>query len=325
MTIVTFTVAPSMIELGDTANLSWVVTGSDTSVNIDNGIGDVSLTGNRIISPTETTTYKLTATNGTSTKEVTTQIIVILNISEENNSECTPSIAFNKQINPRQLMVVRADTGLQWNSFNIVGAANPGGSVDAGDVITLGSGNNTISITHIATNTLIGTFTWVDSSSNRIAIIDTTMGTIKVLLYEDKMLITTANFVKLANNGFYNGLVFHRVIDNFMIQTGAFLPDGTQKSSPYGNIQFETSNLKHVDGAISMASTGAKVGGSAQFFICDGAQSGLDGKYAVFGKVTEGMEIVREISSVQTTTKFGSYNDWPVNDVIINSITIISS
>jgi cyclophilin family peptidyl-prolyl cis-trans isomerase len=109
-----------------------------------------------------------------------------------------------------------------------------------------------------------------------------------------------------------------------MIQTGGFLPDGTPQSSLYGNIQFETSDAKHVDGAISMASTGAKVGGSAQFFICDGAQSGLDDNYAVFGKVIEGMGVVREISSVQTTTKFTSYSDWPVNDIIINNIEIFN-
>ena len=92
-------------------------------------------------------------------------------------------------------------------------------------------------------------------STNPIAIIDTSMGIIKVELYEDKMPITTENFIKLAKDGFYNGMIFHRIKANFMIQTGGYLPDGSQKSSPYGNIQFETSDVKHVDGAISMAST----------------------------------------------------------------------
>jgi len=87
MTIVTFTVTPSIIEAGSTANLSWVVTGSDTIVNIDNGIGKVGLIGNRIITPSETTTYKLTATNGTSTKDATTQIIVTSNTNEENDNK----------------------------------------------------------------------------------------------------------------------------------------------------------------------------------------------------------------------------------------------
>ena len=76
MIIVSFNVDPSMIEVGESANLSWVVTGTDTTLTIDNGIGNVGLTGSRIIMPTETTTYTLTATNSTSTKTATTQIIV---------------------------------------------------------------------------------------------------------------------------------------------------------------------------------------------------------------------------------------------------------
>jgi cyclophilin family peptidyl-prolyl cis-trans isomerase len=158
--------------------------------------------------------------------------------------------------------------------------------------------------------------------ANPTAVIATTMGTIKVELYTTKMPITTANFIKLVNNGFYNGLVFHRVIAKFMIQTGGLYPNGTQKSSPYGNIAFETSDVKHVDGAISMASTGAKVGGSAQFFICDGAQTSLDGSYAAFGIVTDGMDVVRAIAAVPTTTKYTNYENWPITDVIISSITI---
>ena len=160
-----------------------------------------------------------------------------------------------------------------------------------------------------------------NTSVNPIAVINTTMGTIKIELYEDKMPITTANFIKLANDGFYNGMIFHRIGANFMIQTGGFLPDGTQKSSPYGNIQFETSDVKHVDGAISMASTGAKVGGSAQFFICDGAQSFLDGNYAVFGVTIEGIDIVRTIAA-QPHADSGDGTGKPTTDIIINSITI---
>ncbi len=159
------------------------------------------------------------------------------------------------------------------------------------------------------------------ASGNPIAIIDTSMGTIKVELYEDKMPITTANFIKLVNDGFYNGMIFHRIGENFMIQTGAYLPDGTQKSSPYGNIQYENSDVKHVDGAISMASTGAKVGGSAQFFICDGAQPNLDGNYAAFGVTIEGIDVVRAIAA-QPHSDFGDDTGKPTTDIIINSITI---
>jgi peptidyl-prolyl cis-trans isomerase B (cyclophilin B) len=160
-----------------------------------------------------------------------------------------------------------------------------------------------------------------------IAVIDTTMGTIKVELYTDKMPITTANFIKLANNGFYSGLVFHRVMNNFMIQGGGFYSNGTQKQDPYGAIKLETSpDVLHVDGAISMARLSTPVdSATSQFFICDGAQTSLDGQYAAFGKVTEGMDVVRAIAAVPTTTKYTSYENWPVDDVIINSITIEST
>ena len=104
------------------------------------------------------------------------------------------------------------------------------------------------------------------TAENPIAVFATSLGTFKVELFKDQMPITVNNFVKLVNDGFYNGLVFHRIGDNFMIQGGGYYPNGTRKSSPYGNIAFETSNVKHVDGAISMASTGAKVGGSSRIF-----------------------------------------------------------
>lgn len=167
------------------------------------------------------------------------------------------------------------------------------------------------------------------TSGNRFAVIDTTMGTIKVELYEDKAPITTANFIKLANAGFYDDLVFHRVIANFMIQSGGFSSDGAQKTDPYGPIKLETnSDLKHDDGAISMARQGQEMTDSnyfntatSQFFICDRAQHSLDNYYAVFGKVVDGMDVVRAIASVDTTTKYGM-QDWPTIDVKINSITI---
>ena len=165
------------------------------------------------------------------------------------------------------------------------------------------------------------------ATGNPIAVIATTMGTIQVELYTDKMPTTTANFIKLANDGFYSGLVFHRVIDNFMIQGGGFYPNGTQKQDPYGTIKLETSpDVLHVDGAISMARLSSPVdSATSQFFICDGAQTSLDGQYAAFGKVIDGMEVVRAIAALDpdhTTTKYGSNQNWPVDDVIINSITI---
>ena len=165
-----------------------------------------------------------------------------------------------------------------------------------------------------------------EKEKNPVAVIKTNMGTMKLELYEDKMPNTTKNFVRLANSGFYNGLVFHRVIKNFMIQGGGFYPNGTMKQSPYGPIKLETNpDVQHVDGAISMARTSDPNSATSQFFICDGAQHFLDGKYAAFGKVIDGMDVLRAIASVETTTKttpYGQMQDWPVNDVIIESITI---
>jgi cyclophilin family peptidyl-prolyl cis-trans isomerase len=162
---------------------------------------------------------------------------------------------------------------------------------------------------------------------NPVALFDTDYGTFKVELFQDKMPKTVDNFVKLVNDGFYNGVIFQRIKDDFMIQAGRETPDGTVKTSPYGNIQFETSDVSHVDGAISMASTAAQVGGSTEFFICDGAQTFLDGNYAAFGVVIEGMDVVRTIAaspndgSLEPNPGGGK----PLTDIVINNIIIIIS
>lgn len=167
-----------------------------------------------------------------------------------------------------------------------------------------------------------------EETSNPIAVIDTTMGTIKVELFEDLAPNTVENFVNLAEDGFYDGLVFHRVIQNFMIQGGGFNPDGTQKQSPYGAIDLEVHpDARHVDGAIAMARTNDPNSATSQFFINHGAQPNLEPGgvdqygYTVFGVTIEGLDIVSAIASVPTTQKYGM-DDWPVDDVIINSITI---
>jgi cyclophilin family peptidyl-prolyl cis-trans isomerase len=158
-----------------------------------------------------------------------------------------------------------------------------------------------------------------------VAVLNTSKGIIAVELYNDKMPITCSNFIKLANDAFYDGMIFHRVLDNFMIQAGKSFPDGSSKTSPYGNIQFEESDVKHVDGAISMASTGAGVGGSAEFFICDGAQSGLDGSYAAFGETIYGIDVVRDIADEPRDSSYGSAGGGkPNTDIIINHIIIVN-
>jgi cyclophilin family peptidyl-prolyl cis-trans isomerase len=136
------------------------------------------------------------------------------------------------------------------------------------------------------------------SDNSPVAVLETSLGTIKFKLYEDKAPITTANFIKLAESGFYDGLVFHRVVDNFVIQTGD--PLGTGMGGSAETIPLEAvEGLTHTDGAVGMARSQDPNSASSQFYICDGAQHGLDGNYAVFGRVVEGMEVVRAIASVK--------------------------
>lgn len=164
---------------------------------------------------------------------------------------------------------------------------------------------------------------YITSEQNPYAIIETSMGTIKIELYKDLVPNTVDNFIKLVKDNFYNGLVFHRVIDDFVIQGGGHYPNGTIKVSPYGPINLEIHpKAKHVDGAIGMARTSDPNSATSQFYICDGSQHQLDGEYAVFGKVTiESMRVLRNIAAVATTTKYGMPN-WPVDDVMIGSIVI---
>lgn len=153
-------------------------------------------------------------------------------------------------------------------------------------------------------------------SKNRIAEFTTNKGTFEVELFEDKAPITTKNFIDLSEKGFYDGLIFHRVIDGFMIQGGD--PNGNGTGGPGYTIPDEfDSALKHDDeGILSMANAGPNTGGS-QFFITLAATPWLDNHHAVFGKVIEGMDVVRDIGHTQT-----GYGDRPVHDVVIEKITI---
>nr|WP_290221594.1 peptidylprolyl isomerase [Trichocoleus desertorum] len=125
------------------------------------------------------------------------------------------------------------------------------------------------------------------------AIMETAKGTINLELFEQDAPNTVKNFVDLANKGFYDGLTFHRVISDFMIQGGC--PQGTGTGGPGYKIKCETAGNpnKHQAGSLSMAHAGKDTGGS-QFFICHSPQPHLDGKHTVFGK-TEDMEVVNAI------------------------------
>jgi peptidyl-prolyl cis-trans isomerase A (cyclophilin A) len=152
--------------------------------------------------------------------------------------------------------------------------------------------------------------------ANPIATFDTNHGTFKVELLEDSAPLTAKNFMDLTKDGFYNGVIFHRVIDGFMIQGGD--PTGTGRGGPGYTIKDEFArNLKHgSEGILSMANAGPNTGGS-QFFITLAATPWLDGKHAIFGKVVEGMDVVRKIGKVPTGP-----GDRPRENVVMNSVTV---
>ena len=147
-------------------------------------------------------------------------------------------------------------------------------------------------------------------------------GIIKLELYPDKAPITVANFERLVKNGFYNGLIFHRVISGFMIQGGDPLGNGMGGSDERIKGEFEMNGVKndisHVRGVISMARSMNFNSASSQFFIMHQDGLFLDGQYAAFGKVVEGIEVVDQIAGVATNRQ-----DKPLEDQRIKSITLI--
>ena len=146
-------------------------------------------------------------------------------------------------------------------------------------------------------------------------------GTMEVELNPSAAPITVENFVKLANKGFYNGLIFHRVINGFMIQGGC--PKGNGTGGPGYSIKGEfyangiNNPIRHVRGVISMARAMDPDSAGSQFFIMHKDAPHLDGQYAAFGKVIKGIEVVDAIASVET-----NYYDMPLNKIVIKSIKI---
>ena len=154
------------------------------------------------------------------------------------------------------------------------------------------------------------------AAERAVATFDTSMGTFKVELLTDVAPITTKNFIDLAKKGFYDGVIFHRVIDEFMIQGGD--PTGTGMGGPGYSIpdEFAPGLVHDKPGILSMANAGPNTGGS-QFFITLVPTPWLDGRHAIFGTVVEGMEIVSAIGKTETGA-----GDRPVVDVTIKTITI---
>jgi cyclophilin family peptidyl-prolyl cis-trans isomerase len=163
---------------------------------------------------------------------------------------------------------------------------------------------------------------------NPVAVMVTTMGTIKIELYEDTAPETAGNFILLAETGFYDGLIFHRVVPGFVIQGGGFEPDGTQRSAAM--LPWEDTGHKNNRYTIAMARSGdpnsQADSGSAtsQFFINLADNANLDSydyPYVVFGRVIEGQSVVDAIGALPTGTQHGM-GDWPDNPPVINSVTI---
>ncbi len=174
----------------------------------------------------------------------------------------------------------------------------------------------------------------ITNTMNRIAVLKTNKGSIEIELFEDQMPITTGNFVKLAEEKFYDGTKFHRVIDGFMIQGGDPNTKGENAASygtggPGYTVQdefVEGELLTNVRGTIAMANTGQPNSGGSQFFINTADNIGLDfnkepltSRHPVFGRVVKGMDVVDVISNVETGAR-----DLPVDPVIIESVTIVS-
>ena len=151
-------------------------------------------------------------------------------------------------------------------------------------------------------------------SSDDMVVMETNMGTIKIKLYTDKAPITTTNFRELVEKNFYNGIIFHRVIDGFMIQGGDPTGTGTGGSDNVIKDEFDPSLRHSKPGILSMANRGPNTG-TSQFFILLAPQPHLDDRHAVFGEVVEGMDVVEKIGKTQTGP-----GDKPVKDVVMEKV-----
>lgn len=148
-------------------------------------------------------------------------------------------------------------------------------------------------------------------------------GTIDAELYPDIAPITVENFLKLIGEGFFDGLIFHRVIAGFMIQGGGYDRFGVHHDAPSIKGEFKSNgfagnNLKHTRGVLSMARTSFPNSASSQFFIMHNDAPHLDGQYAGFGKVVSGIEAVDKIAAVRT-----DFSDKPLNDIVITHASVI--
>jgi cyclophilin family peptidyl-prolyl cis-trans isomerase len=161
----------------------------------------------------------------------------------------------------------------------------------------------------------------------QIAVLETNLGVIEIELNGAKAPKTVENFIAYVKEGFYDGLVFHRVIKGFVVQGGGFKPDGTWMSPTRDPVESEASNgLKNLRGTIAMARSSDPNSATSQFYINTVDNSDLDYPkpdgygYSVFGKVVKGMDVVDSIEAAQTgpkQTPYGAMDDWPMENIVI--------
>ena len=195
------------------------------------------------------------------------------------------------------------------------GTSNEGTSVNDG-----GTNNEVVSDEEVKPDEEVKDDVVISEELPMVTIVVKDMGTIKAELYPEIAPNTVKNFIELSNEGFYNGLTFHRVIKDFMIQGGD--PNGNGTGGPgysikgeFGNNGF-TNNLKHTEGVLSMARAGNPNSAGSQFFIMTKEAPHLDNEYAAFGKVIEGMDVVHKIETVEVN------GDKPVQIIEIESIEV---
>jgi len=151
---------------------------------------------------------------------------------------------------------------------------------------------------------------------------ETTKGDMIIGLFGKDTPVTVENFLSYVEEGFYDGLVFHRVIPGFVIQGGGFAPK-MEKKDTKAPIKLEIADgLKHEKGVLSMARTNVRDSGTSQFFVCLEEVPSLDNQYAVFGELLEGLDTLEEIGATPTTT-VGYFADVPKEDIIITKAVII--
>jgi peptidyl-prolyl cis-trans isomerase B (cyclophilin B) len=153
----------------------------------------------------------------------------------------------------------------------------------------------------------------IERDKNPIVVIETDLGNIELELFWDKTPKTAENFLRLTISGFYDGLTFHRVIPNFVVQGGCPLGNGT--GGPGYSVDFEKADTKHLRGSLGMARSQDPNSAGSQFYFCLNDLANLDGNYVVFGKVLKGMDVIDKIAQVETGP-----NDMPKEKVIMKKV-----